>query len=110
MDAAGAETAAALIWRHWQEGSAMEALSAELAPATRAEGYAIQARLEAYSGAPRAGWKIAATSLGGQRHIGVDGPMAGRLLSDAELDRIGQAMRARRGAFEPTGLPDSSPA
>lgn len=35
-------------------------------------------------------------------------PMAGRLLSDAELDRIGQAMRARRGAFEPTGLPDSS--
>ncbi len=37
-------------------------------------------------------------------------PMAGRLLGDAELDRIGQAMRARRGAFEPTGLPDSSPA
>jgi hypothetical protein len=29
-------------------------------------------------------------------------PMAGRLLSDAELDRIGLAMRARRGAFEPT--------
>ena len=37
-------------------------------------------------------------------------PMAGRLLSDAELDRIGQAMRARRGAFDPTGLPNSSPA
>lgn len=27
-------------------------------------------------------------------------PMAGRLLSDAELDRIGLAMRARRGAIE----------
>lgn len=28
-------------------------------------------------------------------------PMAKRLLSDAELDRIGLAMRVRRGAFEP---------
>lgn len=37
-------------------------------------------------------------------------PMAGRLLSDAELDRIGLAMRARRGAFEPTQPPQSSPA
>lgn len=37
-------------------------------------------------------------------------PMAGRLLSDAELDRIGQAMCARRGVLEPTGLPNSSPA
>jgi hemerythrin-like domain-containing protein len=27
-------------------------------------------------------------------------PMAARLLSDAELDRIGLAMRARRGAIE----------
>ncbi|WP_395702011.1 hemerythrin domain-containing protein [Aquabacterium sp.] len=37
-------------------------------------------------------------------------PMAGRLLSDAELDRIGQAMRARRGAFEPSGRSDASTA
>ena len=37
-------------------------------------------------------------------------PMAARLLSDAELDRIGLAMRARRGAFEPTPPPRSSPA
>lgn len=35
-------------------------------------------------------------------------PMAGRLLSDAELDRIGLAMRARRGAFEPTQPPEPS--
>ena len=32
-------------------------------------------------------------------------PMAARLLSDAELDRIGLAMRARRGALNPTHLP-----
>jgi hemerythrin-like domain-containing protein len=37
-------------------------------------------------------------------------PMAGRLLSDAELDRIGLAMRARRDAIEPTPLSHSSPA
>jgi len=37
-------------------------------------------------------------------------PMAARLLSDAELDRIGLSMRARRGAFEPTPPPRSSPA
>lgn len=37
-------------------------------------------------------------------------PMAGRLLCNAELDRIGQSMRGRRGAFEPAGLPNSSPA
>ena len=26
------------------------------------------------------GWKIAATSIAGQKHIGVSGPLAGRLL------------------------------
>lgn len=31
-------------------------------------------------------------------------PMAARLLSDTELDRIGRAMRARRGAFNPGEL------
>jgi 2-keto-4-pentenoate hydratase len=28
------------------------------------------------------GWKIAATSIAGQRHIGVDGPLAGRILEE----------------------------
>ena len=37
-------------------------------------------------------------------------PMTGRLLGDAELDRIGLAMRVRRGAFQPTQPPRSSPA
>lgn len=37
-------------------------------------------------------------------------PMAARLLSDAELDRIGLSMRARRGAFEPAQPSRSSPA
>ena len=37
-------------------------------------------------------------------------PMAGRLLGDAEVARIGLAMRARRGDSEPAALPRSSAA
>lgn len=74
--------AAALIWRHWQAGTVMTELPTHLRPETRADGYAIQARLENHSARPRVGWKIAATSAAGQAHIGVDGPLAGRLLSE----------------------------
>ena len=80
------ERAAELIWRHWQAGEVMDALPAGLAPATRADGYAIQACLERYSAKPRAGWKIAGTSVAGQRHIGVDAPLAGRLLAERLYD------------------------
>ena len=55
-------------------------------PRTRQEGYAIQARLEARSAAPLFGWKIAATSVAGQAHINVDGPLAGRLLREKAFD------------------------
>jgi 2-keto-4-pentenoate hydratase len=71
-----------LIWSHWQGGTVMKALPSELRPMTRADGYAIQAHLERYSSKPLVGWKIAATSVAGQRHIGVDGPLAGRLLAE----------------------------
>ena len=71
--------AAETIHRAWQAGEVIEALPEAQRPATRAEGYAIQAGLEAFSKAPRAGWKIAATSSAGQQHIGVDQPLAGRL-------------------------------
>lgn len=76
------ERAAELIWRHWQAGEVMEALPEGLAPEARADGYAIQACLERYSAQPRAGWKIAGTNVAGQRHIGVDAPLAGRLLAE----------------------------
>ena len=51
-------------------------------PRDRAEGYAIQSELVRLSGQRVAGWKIAATSLAGQRHLNVDGPLAGPLLAD----------------------------
>ena len=69
-----------LIWRHWQAGTVIDDLPDALKPGSRAEGYAAQAGLERRSACPRAGWKIAATSQAGQRHIGVDGPIAGRLI------------------------------
>ena len=75
------EKASELLWEHWQEGRRLQALPAQLRPATRAEGYAIQAELEKRSAAPLFGWKIAATSVAGQKHINVDGPIAGRILA-----------------------------
>lgn len=74
--------AADLIWCLWQTGEVADALPAELRPTTRAQGYAIQAHLERYTKKPLVGWKIAATSKAGQGHIGVDGPLAGRLLAE----------------------------
>ena len=76
------QSAADLLWQHWQEGRRMASLPVDLRPATRAQGYAIQARLEARSARPVVGWKIAATSAAGQAHIRVDGPIAGRLLAE----------------------------
>lgn len=76
------EEASALLWRHWQDRTVLDDLPAGLKPKTREAGYAIQAGYDAYSASPRAGWKIAATSLAGQKHINVDGPLAGRLLTE----------------------------
>ena len=76
------QAASDLLWELWQQGRRVAELPADLRPATREEGYAVQALLERRSAYPVFGWKIAATSQGGQRHIGVDGPLAGRLLRE----------------------------
>ena len=86
--------AAALLWQHWQAATRpaatrIDELPADCRPANRAEGYAIQAELAQLlklSGQAVSGWKIAATSLAGQKHIGVDGPLAGRLLANRVLN------------------------
>jgi len=61
------------------------ALPDAVRPATRIEGYAVQGAIAARYPSPVLGWKIAATSVDGQRHIGVDGPLAGRLFADRVL-------------------------
>ena len=78
-------TACALLHRHWQEGTRLEALPADMQPADREEAYQVQAHVEDYSALPLMGWKIAATSTAGQAHIGVDGPLAGRLLAERAI-------------------------
>ena len=82
MSKTNAEKASDLIWRHWQAGTVMDDLPPDLKPATRTDGYAIQFHLDGRSRQPLAGWKIAATNVAGQRHIGVDGPLAGRILAE----------------------------
>ncbi len=75
------QRAGELVWRLWQHGDVTSDLPADLKPHTRAQGYAIQAEFDRLSETPRAGWKIAATSAGGQKHIAVDGPIAGRIFA-----------------------------
>lgn len=66
----------------WRDGRHREALPAGLRPGSRADGYAVQALSEGWSAHPLRGWKIAATSEAGQRHINVDGPLAGRMIAE----------------------------
>jgi len=78
---AAARNAAATILSCWRTGTRIAALPEVQRPTTRAEGYAIQAHLEHAGEGELIGWKIAATSTAGQQHIGVDDPLAGRLLA-----------------------------
>jgi 2-keto-4-pentenoate hydratase len=80
------QAAAAILWQHWRQSTRLAELPAHCRPATRAEGYAIQAEIAKLSGQNIVGWKIAATSKAGQQHIRVDGPIAGCLLSARALE------------------------
>jgi 2-keto-4-pentenoate hydratase len=80
-----------VLVRHWRDGTKLAALAPLLRPQTRADGYAIQAALEVQPAAKLFGWKIAATSTAGQKHINVEGPMAGRILSDTVIADGGTA-------------------
>jgi 2-keto-4-pentenoate hydratase len=79
---------------HWRAGTKLAALEPSHRPRDRREAYAIQAALENHSAGNLFGWKIAATSEAGQKHINVDGPMAGRILSQTVLPDGGTASMA----------------
>ena len=81
-----ANGAADLIWQLWNAGEVIDDLPLDLKPRTRTDGYAIQAVLEDLSKRPLFGWKIAATSKAGQEHIGVSGPIAGRVLAERAFE------------------------
>ncbi len=74
------QTAACLL-PAWQSHGCVNVLPEPLRPADRAQAYQAQWALWDACGEPGIGWKIAATSQAGQQHIGVSGPLAGRLLA-----------------------------
>jgi 2-keto-4-pentenoate hydratase len=80
MENQAIEEAAQTIWSTWEANQRIAELPASCRPSSRADGYRIQAQVAQMSGQKTYGWKIAATSKAGQQHIGVDGPLAGRLL------------------------------
>ena len=75
-------TAGDLLWAAWQSGVPIGALPVAVRPTDRTQGYAVQAHLDNRTTASIAGWKIAATSVAGQRHINVSGPLAGRVMAE----------------------------
>lgn len=78
-------SAGALLWQHWRQRTRIDHLPPECRPKDRAAGYSAQREIVAFSGEPVVGWKIAATSPAGQKHIGVDVPLAGPLLANRVL-------------------------
>src|ERR1700690_1373919 len=94
LDKSQIEAASRTLHDHWRAGTKPAALEPSHRPSGRREAYAIQAALENHSAGNLFGWKIAATSEAGQKHINVDGPMAGRILSQTVLPDGGTASMA----------------
>lgn len=65
MDEKHPQDACDLLYRLWLARTRIAALPDELRPASRADGYAVQAGLERHSRESLYGWKIAATSVAG---------------------------------------------
>src|SRR3954471_18269571 len=84
--------AAKTLHDHWQGGTKMGDLDPSQRPQGRAEGYAIQAAMQRYGSL--FGWKIAATSEAGQKHINVGGPLAGRIFAERVIPDGGTAPMA----------------
>lgn len=78
-------SAGAILWQNWQQRTRIDQLPPDCRPSDRAAGYSAQQEIVRFSGQEVVGWKIAATSPAGQKHIGVDGPLAGPLLANRVL-------------------------
>lgn len=97
--------AAEILWSAWRRGRRLEALPEACRPRSVADGYAIQDAMALHHGGEVIGWKIAATSTEGQRHIGVSEPLGGRLFArfchgdGARLPADGLHMRVAEAEF-----------
>lgn len=105
MDKNTIEEAAQILWKNLIQRSRISSLPEHCRPRDRATAYAIQAAIARNSEQDVVGWKIAATSSAGQTHIGVDGPLAGRLLSarvfldGARVSLTGNHMKVAEAEF-----------
>lgn len=79
------DQAAAALLDLWQQRTRCDGLPEACRPSSRSEGYAVQQAMGEQQSHALFGWKIAATSVEGQRHIAVNGPLAGRLYTDRVL-------------------------
>lgn len=84
--------AAKTLHDHWQAGTKIDDLDSLQRPQDRADGYAIQSAMQDYGNL--FGWKIAATSEAGQKHINVAGPQAGRIYAERVIADGGTAPMA----------------
>lgn len=90
--------AATLLATQWQARQHLDTLPPDCRPTTRVQGYAVQALWPTIAGGI-GGWKIAATSVAGQRHIGVSSPLAGPVFAsrvvadDATISLTANRMR-----------------
>ena len=97
--------AAATLWALQCAGETINALPAHCNPSNEAEGRKAQLFFAELAGSSIAGWKIAATSAGGQNHIGVTAPLEGpylesRIHSDgAILSMAGNHMAVAEAEF-----------
>jgi 2-keto-4-pentenoate hydratase len=105
MDLRKASQAAEILWSAWRRGRRLGALPEDCRPRSVEEGYAIQDAIASNHGGEVIGWKIAATSTEGQRHIGVSEPLGGRLFArfchgdGARLPAGGLHMRVAEAEF-----------
>lgn len=105
MTPENADKAAAILLKSWRGLSRIDALPEACRPRDRGEGYEIAAAVARLSGDAVAGWKIAATSEAGRKHINVDGPLGGRILKgrlvppDGTVDIGGTIMKVAEAEF-----------
>jgi 2-keto-4-pentenoate hydratase len=70
----------------WRTGATTPLPTADKAPTSRAEAYAVQDRMAEMIGGKVAGWKVGATVRAVQIFEGHDGPLPGRVFADRYLD------------------------
>ena len=100
-----AKQAAAALWALWNAGETINALPGHCSPVSEEDGRLAQTYFPELAGDRISGWKIAATSAGGQNHIGVSGPLEGPYLAsrthgpDAVLSMTGNHMAVAEAEF-----------